>query len=394
MKTYTLPIVAAVLGTTFGVGSTITEYLFETSRFEVAGPSNAPNVEALASGSQDGAAHVVVVNGELHSFEEMEVNSTGTHDFKFKNTGDAPLKVSILRTSCKCAVPTIPEDGIPPGETVDIRLKWTPKNMMQEFSATAEIRTSDPERPVVVLKVLGPVIASVMADPDDVVFSNISANESATANVRIITHKPLVEFKEVVFENPETEEFFGVKVERLEQDSLTDKSQGVVFLLKVTAKPGLPHGNIHQKIRFITSVQEDGLEIPIRGSVIGDIIFRGHPSLNTKQKLLDLGLVKMGDSRRVTLHLVVRGSLRNDVQLSIDKDDINPNDVLLASIGEPIDSTSGKTRQFPVTIEIPKGSRPVTRFGPDKEKFGRIDIRTTHPATKKITLFVRFLVEG
>jgi len=393
MKTYTLPIVAAVVGTTFGLGSTISEALFETSHFEVAGPGGTSDVEAIASDSRDGEAHVFVVNGELHSFKEMEVNSTGVHNFKFKNTGDISLKVEILRTSCKCAIPTIPEEGIPPGETADIRLEWTPKHYMEEFSATAEIKTSDPQRPVVVLKVLGPVNASVMAEPDDIVFSNISANESATANVRIRTHKPIVEFKEVVFENPDSARYFNAEVQRIE-DGQEEGSRGVSFLLKVSTKPGLPHGSINQTIRFITSVQEGGLEIPIRGSVIGDLVFRSHPSLNTKSNLLDFGLVKKGDSRTAQLYLVVRGPHRNEVQMSINKDDIDPNDVLLASVGQPIESKNGKTRQFPITVEIPKGSRPVTRFGPDKERFGQIHIRTTHPVTKEITLYVRFLVEG
>ena len=50
----------------------------------------------------------------------IEKGADGIRVFKFKNTGNAPLVVSAVKSSCGCTVPKKPEAPILPGEDGEI----------------------------------------------------------------------------------------------------------------------------------------------------------------------------------------------------------------------------------------------------------------------------------
>ena len=50
-----------------------------------------------------------------HDFGKIKVNKPVTHEFKFTNSGDAPLIISSVQASCGCTVTAYSKDPIPPG---------------------------------------------------------------------------------------------------------------------------------------------------------------------------------------------------------------------------------------------------------------------------------------
>ncbi len=48
----------------------------------------------------------------------------GIRTFEFKNTGDAPLIISNVKSTCGCTVPTKPSGPIMPGKTDKIEVKY------------------------------------------------------------------------------------------------------------------------------------------------------------------------------------------------------------------------------------------------------------------------------
>ena len=50
-------------------------------------------------------------------FGEIEKGVPVTHSFEFANTGDAPLIISNVKTSCGCTASNYSKDAIAPGET-------------------------------------------------------------------------------------------------------------------------------------------------------------------------------------------------------------------------------------------------------------------------------------
>lgn len=53
----------------------------------------------------------------------------GSSDFKFKNTGDEPLVLSSVRSSCGCTVPSWPKDPILPGQSASIKVTYDTKRI-------------------------------------------------------------------------------------------------------------------------------------------------------------------------------------------------------------------------------------------------------------------------
>jgi hypothetical protein len=50
-----------------------------------------------------------------HDFGKIQLNKPVTHEFKFTNTGDAPLIISSVQASCGCTVAEYSKDPIAPG---------------------------------------------------------------------------------------------------------------------------------------------------------------------------------------------------------------------------------------------------------------------------------------
>ena len=57
----------------------------------------------------------------VHDFGEL---LQAVYEFKFTNTGDAPLIISLARSSCGCTVPSWPRQPILPGESSTIKVKY------------------------------------------------------------------------------------------------------------------------------------------------------------------------------------------------------------------------------------------------------------------------------
>lgn len=54
-------------------------------------------------------------NVTAYDFGKIQLNKPVSHEFKFTNTGDAPLVISSVKASCGCTVTDYSKDPIPPG---------------------------------------------------------------------------------------------------------------------------------------------------------------------------------------------------------------------------------------------------------------------------------------
>ena len=88
----------------------------------------------------------------------IEKGADGVRVFKFKNTGNAPLVVTSVKSSCGCTVPKKPEAPVLPGETGEIEVKYDTKRV-NPIRKTITV-TSNADTPTVALKIKGNVIDS------------------------------------------------------------------------------------------------------------------------------------------------------------------------------------------------------------------------------------------
>ena len=57
---------------------------------------------------------------ETFDYGDITKGSDGVRTFTFQNTGDAPLEIQGVRSSCGCTIPKKPEAPIAPGEKGEI----------------------------------------------------------------------------------------------------------------------------------------------------------------------------------------------------------------------------------------------------------------------------------
>ena len=86
----------------------------------------------------------------------IEKGADGVRTFIFTNTGDAPLVISKVSSSCGCTVPKKPDGPIMPGAEGEIQVKYDTKRVMPIRKTITVISNAD--TPTVALKIKGEVI--------------------------------------------------------------------------------------------------------------------------------------------------------------------------------------------------------------------------------------------
>ncbi|MDP5158688.1 MAG: DUF1573 domain-containing protein [Flaviramulus sp.] len=95
---------------------------------------------------------------ETIDYGTIEKGSNGLRVFEFTNTGNEPLIISKVSSSCGCTIPKKPEDPILPGKTGQIEVKYDTNRVMPIRKTITVISNAD--TPTVALKIKGEVIDS------------------------------------------------------------------------------------------------------------------------------------------------------------------------------------------------------------------------------------------
>ncbi|WP_431156445.1 DUF1573 domain-containing protein [Winogradskyella poriferorum] len=116
-------------------------------------------VMSLGLYAQDKKVAKIEFKTEIIDYGTIEKGADGVRVFEFTNTGNAPLIISNVKSTCGCTVPKKPKGPIMPGETGEIEVKYDTKRVNPIRKTITVI--SNAERPTVALKIKGLVV-----DPD------------------------------------------------------------------------------------------------------------------------------------------------------------------------------------------------------------------------------------
>ena len=106
--------------------------------------------------AQDAAAKIEF-KSETVDYGEIEKGADGVRVFEFTNTGDAPLIITKVNSTCGCTIPKKPEGPILPGKTGEIQVKYDTNRVGPIRKAITVISNAD--TPTKVLKIKGEVKA-------------------------------------------------------------------------------------------------------------------------------------------------------------------------------------------------------------------------------------------
>lgn len=82
-----------------------------------------------------------------HNFGTVKKKADASYEFEFKNTGNGPLIISNITTSCDCTTPEWPKNPIMPGKTGKIKVGYDTKDT-GVFNKTMTVFSNAKNNPV------------------------------------------------------------------------------------------------------------------------------------------------------------------------------------------------------------------------------------------------------
>ncbi|GAB4155426.1 MAG: DUF1573 domain-containing protein [Winogradskyella sp.] len=111
---------------------------------------------SFGASAQDKKVAKIEFKTTVIDYGTIEKGSDGVRTFEFTNTGNAPLVISNVKSTCGCTVPKKPKEPIMPGETGEIEVKYD-TNRVNPIRKTITVY-SNAETPTVALKIKGLVV--------------------------------------------------------------------------------------------------------------------------------------------------------------------------------------------------------------------------------------------
>ena len=100
---------------------------------------------------------IITFDKTVIDYGTIDKGANGVRDFVFTNTGDAPLIISNVKSTCGCTIPKKPEKPILPGESEKIQVKYDTKRVgfiRKSITVTSNAASS----PTTILKIKGQVV--------------------------------------------------------------------------------------------------------------------------------------------------------------------------------------------------------------------------------------------
>ena len=384
---------AAALGASIGGGTAALEATMRPWWVGDFGPSmlQPPSAEAPQAD----------VSETAHAFGTIGAGQEGSHEFVIRNAGAGPLTITKGATSCSCTVSDFDtSDGaadgarkvVEPGGETKVRLKWRGKGSGGPFRQQATVFTNDPRRPEIAFVIEGTVVPTWKAVPESIVLSQLSAGAASRATARIFTFgtKP-PEVVSLALADPQAAQLFSLSTEPLSQEEIAAETGATGgFVIAVDVKPGLPIGPLRHSILMQLRIPEEVVaELPLEGSVVGDLALAGSAWDSSRQALM-LGTVSGKIGSHAQLFLTAKGPHRGTVKPVVR--DVVPNS-LQVDVGEGKPVGSGGVIRIPISITIPPGSQPTNHRCSQQAPAGRIVLDTGHPDSPTLSIPVCIAID-
>lgn len=282
---------------------------------------------------------------DFFDFGKIDQQKTVEHIFKFKNAGNADLKIDNLKSSCSCTGALITSKVIPPGDSGEIKVAFSSKSFQGEVKRSVLVFSNDPDNGKYTLNIKSNVQAFLEANPQRIDFGSLKNGESVSRGLAVknLINEP-VTIKEV------KTDIKDIKVGEFEKEINPNEETTINLTLTSSSLPGSFFGNME-----ITTVQHSDkkLIVSVTGKILGDITL-------TPDNLY-FGIVKKGGKSEQKIKIV------NNSNSAIKLLEVKSNLEFIKL------NFSGKTLLPKENIELTLSLLPVAPAGSFN---GKIDIKT------------------
>ncbi len=128
-----------------------------------------------------------------HDFGDIDKGEKVSTVFNFKNTGDAPLEIKDVKTSCGCTSAKPKKAVYQPGESGEIPVTFNSERFSGKINKTITIETNEidtngaPAKTMV--KITANVVADIVAKPVSLFFPRAKLGEVTSQNIVVSSNK-------------------------------------------------------------------------------------------------------------------------------------------------------------------------------------------------------------
>lgn len=364
----------------------------------------------------------------LFQFGVLQNGETGEHKFVLKNTGNAPLHISVDETSCKCTAAELGNGRVAPGMSTEILVTWKTADFIGNYSQRVLIKTNDPDLPLLELEVHGKIVADARAIPSEVSFAAATYQQSATAQINLFCYKnPPLKIKKARFLDPAASGHFQVDWVSAPQNLIDREADATAgYTLTLTLKNSLPLGPFQQILVLETdSPLQPEIRVPIHGKISGALSVAG-PGWDEERKTWILGILDRGATATKTLWIIDRSpkaarganastdlpapanteaasseaatnvepqpkSALPGVKLEIEK--VEP-EWLKVQLQDPVYLPDAGIVRTVIQLTVPPNAPVCDYWGQHAEQKGQILLKTSSKESKTLLIYLRFAVKN
>lgn len=201
------------------------------------------------------AAPTVNVPQPDYDFGTIYQGENVRHAFSFSNSGNVPLTVEKVSSSCGCTAALASAKTLAPGESGEIQTTFDSTRFRGAISKTVYLYTNDPAQPMVQLHLNGKIQEEVALDPQLVNFGAVAPKRTVKSTVSLINQgKREIRLEGLETTTPELTARFSAE---------TIPAGGKVSVeLTLTPKPGQPRFSGYVLFKADGAIRHD-LRIPV-----------------------------------------------------------------------------------------------------------------------------------
>jgi hypothetical protein len=95
---------------------------------------------------------------ETHDYGKIPIKGDGNCKFTFTNVGTEPLLLTNVRAGCGCTVPQWPREPVLPGESAEIKVRYTTLHRAHKINKSIVVTSNSVENNTIVLRIKGEVV--------------------------------------------------------------------------------------------------------------------------------------------------------------------------------------------------------------------------------------------
>lgn len=123
----------------------------------------------------------------VHDFGDIDRGGKVETSFEFENSGDAPLQIDEVTTSCGCTTAGLKKKTFAPREKGTIPVTFNSQNFEGKVTKRITVSTNDKTSPKTILTIQGTILTDVQVTPSALVFTDAKPSQVNTLPLKITT---------------------------------------------------------------------------------------------------------------------------------------------------------------------------------------------------------------